>query len=150
MHEKIKAQQGQAEVFLTCSAEFSASHFYRVPGWTEAENEREFGKSANPKGHGHNYRVEVSIKGGVNPKTGMVVNIRDLKKLVKEALEELDHRHLNEEIPYFKNNLPTPENLACYLFDKIASRVSVGEVAGVRVWESEDFCAEFKGEYAKT
>lgn len=134
------------EVFLTCGAEFSASHHYRVRGWSDEENLREFGKAANPKGHGHNYRVEVTVKGSVNPKTGMLINIKELKKMLKDLLESLDHKNLNEDVPCFKETLPTTENLACHIFGELSGRVPAGKVDRVRVYENESLYAEYRGE----
>lgn len=130
------------DVSLTCCAEFSASHVYRVPEWSEEENRRVFGKAANPQGHGHNYRVEVTLQGKINPRTGMVINIQDLKQHVKEVLETVDHKNLNLEVPYFRWRLPTPEHLACYLFEALSARISSGAICRVRVHEDDSLSAE--------
>src|SRR5437016_5835464 len=110
-------------VRLTCRAGFSASHHYRIPEWSEEENQRRFGKAANPNGHGHNYAVEVTLQGEVDPQTGMVINIKELKSAVQEVLASLDHRNLNVEISDFQSTLPTPENLARYIWKKLEKQI---------------------------
>jgi 6-pyruvoyltetrahydropterin/6-carboxytetrahydropterin synthase len=129
---------------ISCRIEFSASHYYRVSGWSEEENERRFGKDS--RHHGHNYRVEIMIQGKVNPETGMVMNVRDLKKTIKEVVEPLDHKNLNEEVPYFRTCLPTPENLACYFFEVLSLKIQSARMASVRVYETESLWAEYRGE----
>jgi len=87
-------------VYLTRKAEFSASHFYHNPEFTPDENQRVFGKCNNPNGHGHNYTLEVTVKGAVDPKSGFVVDLKQLKDVMsREVLDALDHRFLNKEVP---------------------------------------------------
>ena len=82
-------------VYLTRKAEFSASHFYHNPAFTPEENARIFGKCNNPNGHGHNYTLEVTVKGPVDPKSGFVVDLKQLKDIMsREVLDTLDHRFL--------------------------------------------------------
>jgi 6-pyruvoyltetrahydropterin/6-carboxytetrahydropterin synthase len=100
-------------VYLTRKAEFSASHFYHNPDFTPEENQRIFGKCNNPNGHGHNYTLEVTVKGAVDPKSGFVVDLKQLKDVMsREVLEAFDHRFLNKEVPEFLTKIPTTENLA--------------------------------------
>lgn len=97
---------------LTRRYQFSASHRLHSPVFSDAENERIFGKCNNPYGHGHNYEVEITVKGEINPDTGCVVNLDDLDTLVKEqVVAPFDHRNLNEETPEFRRMVPTTENL---------------------------------------
>ncbi len=87
-------------VYLTRKAEFSASHYYHNPAFTPEENQRIFGKCNNPNGHGHNYTLEVTVKGAVDPKSGFVVDLKQLKDIMnREVLDALDHRFLNKEVP---------------------------------------------------
>ncbi len=84
-------------VYLTRKCEFSASHYYHNPEFSAEENQRIFGKCANLNGHGHNYTLEVTVKGDVDPKTGFVVDLKELKEILnREVLEALDHRHLEQ------------------------------------------------------
>ena len=94
-------------VYLTRKAEFSASHYYHNPAFTPEENQRVFGKCNNPNGHGHNYTLEVTVKGAVDPKSGFVVDLKQLKDIMsREVLDALDHRFLNKEVPEFFTQIP--------------------------------------------
>jgi 6-pyruvoyl tetrahydropterin synthase/QueD family protein len=86
-------------VYLTRKAEFSASHYYHNPDFTPEENLRTFGKCNNPHGHGHNYTLEVTVKGDVDPRSGFVVDLKQLKDIMhREVLDAMDHRFLNKEV----------------------------------------------------
>ena len=135
-----------AEASLTKSFEFSSSHRYYRPEWSEEENLRVFGKCAYPNGHGHNYLLEVTIQGPIDPVTGMVMNLVDIKTAVGEVLADFDHKHLNEDLEYFTDRIPTTENLAMTLWDLIGSRLPNGaRLAGVRLHEDEDLHVEYYG-----
>ncbi|KAG9475683.1 hypothetical protein GDO78_003864 [Eleutherodactylus coqui] len=85
------------------TASFSACHRLHCNSLTEEENKRIFGKCNNPNGHGHNYRVIVTVRGEINPVTGMVMNLTDLKKHMEEAIMiPLDHKNLDRDVPFFK------------------------------------------------
>src|SRR5438477_11116966 len=87
-------------VYLTRRAEFSASHYYHNPEFTAEENQRLFGKCNNPHGHGHNYTLEVTVKGEVDARSGFVVDLQQLQRIINsEGMDALDHRHLNKEVP---------------------------------------------------
>ena len=101
---------------------FSASHRLHQAGWSEEENRRVYGKCANPHGHGHNYVLDVAMTGPVDPATGMVTNLADLDAFVeREALAELDHVYLNEQVPAFRSLVPTTENMCRVLFDRLSA-----------------------------
>src|ERR1700721_2694636 len=100
-------------ILLTRKAEFSASHFYWNNAFSPEENERVFGKCANRNGHGHNYTVEVTVEGEVDRETGFVVDLKWLKGVMDhEVVQVYDHRHLNLEVPEFRQTIPTTENIA--------------------------------------
>ena len=100
-------------IFLTRRAEFSSAHYYWVDQWSAEENARVFGKCANRNGHGHNYTLEVTVAGEVNPQTGFVVDLKQLKDVMhSQVVDVYDHRHLNLEIPEFRDRVPTVENIA--------------------------------------
>src|SRR5213080_3937689 len=106
-------------VYLTRKAEFSASHYYHNPRFSSEENQRIFGKCNNPNGHGHNYVLEVTVKGEVNRHTGFVVDLKQLKKILQsEVLDAMDHRFLNKEVPEFSSRIPTTENLAIAVWQR--------------------------------
>jgi 6-pyruvoyltetrahydropterin/6-carboxytetrahydropterin synthase len=135
-------------VYLTRKAEFSASHFYHNPKFTPEENRRVFGKCNNPHGHGHNYTLEVTVKGPVNERSGFVMDLKQLKEIMnREVIDALDHRHLNHEVPEFKEQIPTTENLAIAIWRRLEGKWDGGaQLYRVRVYENEDLFAEVYGE----
>jgi len=134
-------------VYLTRKAEFSASHYYHNPELTPDENVRIFGKCNNPYGHGHNYTLEVTVKGAVNPKSGFVVDLKKLKDIMnREVLDALDHRFLNKEVPEFTNQIPTTENIAIAIWQRLAPKLNAAQLHRVRVYETPDLFVDFYGE----
>src|SRR3989337_998924 len=100
-------------ISLTRRAEFSASHYYHSPALSPEENLRLYGKCNNPHGHGHNYVFEVTVGGEIDPASGMVMDLKQLKEVIsREVLTLLDHRFLNKEVPVFQHVIPTTENIA--------------------------------------
>jgi len=138
---------GNAVIYLTRRAEFSASHYYHNPAFSAEENRRVFGKCNNPHGHGHNYALEVTIAGEVNPATGMVLNIKDLKKLLEaEVLEAMDHRFLNAEVTAFATRIPTTENIAIEIWNRLAPKLTLGKLHRVRLYETADLYVDYYGD----
>ena len=134
-------------VYLTRKAEFSASHMYHNPTFTEEENRRIFGKCNNPLGHGHNYTLEVTVKGRINPDTGFVVDLKELKQLLnREILEVMDHRFLNKEVPEFYDQIPTAENIAIAIWNRLRGKLQAATLHRVRLYESPDLFVDFYGE----
>jgi 6-pyruvoyltetrahydropterin/6-carboxytetrahydropterin synthase len=126
--------------------EFSAAHRYWRADWSPAENERAFGKCTSPYGHGHNYTLDVTITGKLDPLTGMVMNMTELKAIVGEVLEEFDHKHLNEDTPYFRDQVPTTENIVRVLWRLIAARLPASaRLAHLRLYELNDLWADYDG-----
>jgi 6-pyruvoyltetrahydropterin/6-carboxytetrahydropterin synthase len=133
-------------VYLTRRAEFSASHYYNNPNFTPEENQRIFGKCNNPNGHGHNYTLEVTVKGSVDSKSGFVVDLRELKDIMgREVLDALDHRFLNKEVPEFFTAIPTTENLAIAIWNRLVPKLKAAELHRVRVYETPDLFVDFYG-----
>lgn len=128
---------------------FSASHLYRRPDWTEEENRARFGKCANLPGHGHNYRLFVTVQGEVDEKTGFVVDLGALDALVAaEVVEPLDHQHLNAAIPEFADgrSIPSSENLVRWIHARLERALPDGaELVKLRLEEDEDLAAEWLG-----
>ena len=134
-------------VYLTRKAEFSASHYYHNPALSTEENQRVFGKCNNPNGHGHNYTLEVTVKGGVDPRSGFVVDLKDLKETMhREVLDAMDHRFLNKEVPEFKTAIPTTENLAIAIWKRLEGKLSVARLHRVRVYETPDLFVDVYGD----
>jgi len=134
-------------ILLTRKADFSSAHFYWNDAWTEAENFRVFGKCANRQGHGHNYTLELTVKGAVDPKSGFVVDLKQLKDVMsREVLDALDHRFLNKEVPEFFTKIPTTENLAIAIWQRLAPKLNAAQLHRVRVYETSDLFVDFYGE----
>ena len=134
-------------VYLTRRAEFSASHLYHNPAFSAEENRRVFGKCNNPNGHGHNYVLEVTVKGEVDGATGFVVDLKQLKDLMhQEVLDALDHRFLNKEIIEFFALIPTTENIAVVCWQRLTKKLTAAKLHRVRVYETPDLFADFYGE----
>ncbi|MGO4209811.1 6-pyruvoyl tetrahydropterin synthase family protein [Terriglobus sp. 2YAB30_2] len=134
-------------VQLTRKAEFSASHFYWVDSWSPEENQRMFGKCANRNGHGHNYTLEVTVQGKVDPVTGFVVDLKQLKEILeREVVSVYDHRHLNYEVPEFGTMQPTSENIAIAIWQRLEGKIAGANLVKVRVYEMEDLYADYMGE----
>ncbi|MGA9565295.1 MAG: 6-carboxytetrahydropterin synthase [Candidatus Korobacteraceae bacterium] len=134
-------------IYLTRKCEFSASHYYHNPEWTDEENRRVFGKCANLHGHGHNYTLEVTVKGNVDPTTGFVVDLKELKDILnREVVDAMDHRHLNKEVPEFTSKLPTTENIAIAIWQRLEQKLQVARLHRVRLYELPDLFVDFYGE----
>jgi 6-pyruvoyltetrahydropterin/6-carboxytetrahydropterin synthase len=136
-------------IFLTRKAEFSSAHFYWNDAWTKEDNERVFGKCANRNGHGHNYTLEVTVAGEVDPVSGFVVDLKELKDILeREVVSVYDHRHLNYEVPEFKTLIPTTENIAVAIWRRLDGKIPNAALHRVRVYEMPDLFADFYGESA--
>lgn len=134
-------------IYLTRKAEFSASHVYHNPEMSAEENRRIFGKCNNPHGHGHNYTLEVTVKGEVDPRSGFVVDLKQLKEILnREVIDALDHRFLNQEVPEFQKTIPTTENLAIAIWQRLQGKLTVAQLHRVRVYETQDLFVDFYGE----
>jgi 6-pyruvoyltetrahydropterin/6-carboxytetrahydropterin synthase len=134
-------------VLLTRKAEFSAAHYYYNDAWSQQENERVFGKCANRNGHGHNYTLEVTVAGEVDPVSGFVVDLKRLKDVIeREVIQVYDHRHLNLEVPEFRSQIPTTENIAIAIWKRLQPKVEGARLHRVRVYEMPDLFADYCGE----
>jgi 6-pyruvoyltetrahydropterin/6-carboxytetrahydropterin synthase len=141
-------------ILLTRKADFSAAHFYWNGSWSEEENQRVFGKCSNRQGHGHNYTLEVTVEGNVDPTSGFVVDLKALKEIMeREVVAVYDHRHLNHEVPEFSTMQPgamqpTTENIAIAVWRRLDGKVPNAKLHRVRVYEMPDLFADFYGEGA--
>ena len=134
-------------VLLTRKAEFSAAHYYWNDAWSPEENARVFGKCANRSGHGHNYTLEVTVAGEVDPVTGFVVDLKELKNILeREVVSVYDHRKLNLEVPEFAARIPTTENIAVAIWNRLDGKVPNAQLH--RVHELADLFADYYGEQA--
>jgi 6-pyruvoyltetrahydropterin/6-carboxytetrahydropterin synthase len=125
---------------------FAASHRLHSEKLSEEENNRVYGKCNNPYGHGHNYVVEISVSGGVDPATGMIVNLTDLDSFVeREMLEAFDHKSLNEDVDAFRGKVPTTENVCVEIYRRLI-RFPLAKLERVRVEETSNNAFEYAGE----
>ena len=125
---------------------FAASHRLHAAQLSDEENWRVFGKCNNPYGHGHNYTLEVSLSGDVDPATGMIANLADLDAFVeREVLAEFDHKSLNEDVPAFREKVPTTENLCIEIFERLKS-FPKARLERIRIQETGNNSFEYSGE----
>ncbi|MCP5041601.1 MAG: 6-carboxytetrahydropterin synthase [bacterium] len=131
-------------VRVTRAIEFSASLRYRVGGLSEAENRELFGLAAEQ--HGHNYRLELTVKGEPDPKSGMVINLVDLKAILeREVMGRFDHRDLNADTDFFKDVPPTPENLASVIHKLLVAALPEGLFDRLRLYQDADLYVDVVG-----
>lgn len=133
-------------LYLSRRVDFSAMHSYRIPEWSEDKNKKIFGLCSNPNGHGHDYQLEVMVKGQLVQKSGIVVNTVDIKRIVGGLVEEeLDGKFLNMEHAYFQTNIPTTENIVTYLWQAIGPQLKDCKLYRLRLHENPYLFSE-KGE----
>jgi 6-pyruvoyltetrahydropterin/6-carboxytetrahydropterin synthase len=137
---------GALKIELGRRYRFAASHRLHSPQLSEEENCRIFGKCNNPYGHGHNYVLEVSLSGNVDPATGMIANLSDLDAFVdRQVLEEFDHKSLNEDVAAFRDEVPTTENLCIEIFRRLKT-FPHAKLERIRVEETGNNSFEYSGE----
>ncbi|MEW6249567.1 MAG: 6-carboxytetrahydropterin synthase [Planctomycetota bacterium] len=139
-------REDPAMILLTQQFEFSAAHRLHVPELADDENRRIFGKCNNPRGHGHNYIVEVTVAGTPDPRHGAVLPLPRFEQVVQErVIQRLDHKHLNEDTAAFRDVNPSVENIARVIWGMLAEHVAPAKLHAVRVWETPKTCAEYRG-----
>ncbi len=136
-------------VYLTRRTTFSASHRLWSNQLSEAENYAVYDKCANPNGHGHNYVLEVTVRGNVDPRTGMVLNLTDMKRITNEqVINWVDHKHLNYDVPWLEGVIPTAEMLAIKFWERLEDSFPEGLLYEVTLHETENNSAVYRGETA--
>jgi 6-pyruvoyltetrahydropterin/6-carboxytetrahydropterin synthase len=131
---------------LTRKVSFTAGHMYRGGGLSRQELEEIFGIAAEPSGHGHNYVLELSVQGEVNPVDGMVINIKDIDSLLRSILAQIDHKMINTAMPEFFDAVPTTERLAQVLWQHIPRQISAARPVSMRLEEHPGMYVEIFGE----
>jgi 6-pyruvoyltetrahydropterin/6-carboxytetrahydropterin synthase len=112
-------------IYIERKEHFSAAHQLYNPNWTDSQNNEVFGKCANKNFHGHNYTLTVTVKGEINPDTGFVMNLVELKNLIKEeVIEHLDHANLNHDVPFLKDKFTSTEVLAVEIWNILAPKIA--------------------------
>lgn len=133
-------------IFLTRKTEFCASHRLYNPDFSPEKNEKIFGLCNNPNGHGHNYVLEVTVKGEVDPETGMVLDLKTLKKLITlEIIDKVDHKNLNIDVPFLRGLIPTAENIAIKVWEILEPKIMNGKLHEVKLFESERNMVIYRG-----
>lgn len=136
-----RAAMPRLPVTITRRATFAAAHVLRREEWDEKRNREVFGACAGD--HGHNYQLEVSVRGLTQPETGMVVNLKLLDRIMREAvIEAVDHKHLNKDVSFLAGVIPTAENLALAFWARLEGRLAGCELTRLRLVESENNSAE--------
>ncbi len=133
------------EAYLTLSTHFSAAHRLAHPDLSYEENFEIYGKCARPNGHGHNYHLEVTVKGEIDPRTGMIVDLGALNQVISDlVIEPFDHTFLNKDIPYFAKVIPTAENIAVHISNLLRSPIQElgAELHKVKLIESPNNSCE--------
>lgn len=127
-------------------AHFNAAHRLFNPHWDNEKNRAVFGKCANDNYHGHNYDLIVSVKGPIDPDTGYVMDMKILKDVVREEVEEpFDHKNLNLDTPEFKDLNPTAENIAVVIWNKLRSRIDAKYELKITLYETQRNFVEYDG-----
>lgn len=133
-------------MIVTAKLDFSAAHRLHNPERDPDWNRRVYDKCDNPSGHGHNYIVEVSVKGEVDPETGMVIDLKKLKDIVRrEVVDLVDHRNLNQDVEFLRGVIPTAENLARAFWVKLEPSIRPGRLWQIVLHETERNSVMYRG-----
>lgn len=131
---------------VTRKAHFNAAHRLHNPHRDDAWNRDTFGPCNNPNYHGHNYELEVTVEGEIDPATGYVLDVGILHALVeREILSVLDHRNLNLDVPWFRDHIPSAEHIAVFCWNALAPHLPAGRLARVRLWETPRNFVDYDG-----
>ncbi|WP_034040643.1 6-pyruvoyl trahydropterin synthase family protein [Wocania ichthyoenteri] len=135
------------KVTVSRKAHFNAAHRLYRKDWTDEKNSLIFGKCSNPNFHGHNYELIVSVTGNIDEETGYVIDIKTLKDIIKEKIEDaFDHKNLNVEVLEFKNLNPTAENIVVVIYDKIKSELKPELELEITLFETPRNFVSYSGE----
>jgi 6-pyruvoyltetrahydropterin/6-carboxytetrahydropterin synthase len=134
-------------MIVTARLTFSAAHRLNNPNRDAEWNRRIYEKCDNPRGHGHNYGLTVSVKGRIDPETGMVIDLKRLKDIMRDrVIDRVDHTNLNEDVDFLKGVIPTAENLARAFWQQLAPAIADGELYEVVLEETERNSVRYRGE----
>ena len=134
------------EITVSRKAHFNAAHRLHNKNWSNEKNQKVFGKCNYQNYHGHNYELIVSVTGKINPETGYVIDMGELKKIIKNEIEErLDHKNLNLDVPHFSNTIPSAENICIYIYEIIRDNIDSQFKLSVRLYETPRNFVEYSG-----
>ncbi len=139
--------KGTDVVYITRKEHFSASHRLHNPEWSEEKNHAFYDKCNNPRGHGHNYVLEVTVAGIPDPESGYVIDLKKLSDIIEEEiLDKVDHKHLNYDVDFLQGIIPTAENLAVMFWKILEPKLPSGRLHAVKLFESDNNFVEYFGE----
>ncbi len=125
-------------------AHFNAAHRLYVRDWSDEKNRKVFGVCSNPNYHGHNYEIIVKLTGEVDPVTGMLINLKELKELIKTHIEDrFDHKNLNLDLPEFKTKVPTAENICFVIYQILRAQIAPKYQLQIRLYETNRNFVEY-------
>jgi 6-pyruvoyltetrahydropterin/6-carboxytetrahydropterin synthase len=131
---------------VTRRVHFNAAHRLWNPAFSDAENARVFGVCNNPNFHGHNYNLDVSVAGEIDSATGYVLDINHLRRVVEESVvRHLDHKNLNLDVAWFRDVIPTAENIAVVCWRQLEAAVQPATLVRIRLWETERNYVDYDG-----
>ena len=134
------------KVTVSRKAHFNAAHRLYNNEWSDARNAQVFGKCANPNYHGHNYELIVSVKGEIHPDTGFVMDMKVLKSIIEEEIEErFDHKNLNEEVDQFRSLNPTAENISVVIWNILREKINANLELEVTLYETPRNFVQYSG-----
>ena len=135
------------EITVSRKSHFNAAHRLHNKNWSDEKNHKVFGKCNYQNYHGHNYELIVSVTGKINPETGYVMDMGELKKIIKNEIEErLDHKNLNLDIPHFSNNIPSAENICIYIYNILRENIDAQYKISIRLYETPRNFVEYSGQ----
>ncbi len=134
-------------MIVTARLDFSAAHRLHNPDRDAEWNRRVYDKCDNPGGHGHNYGIEVSVRGSIDPETGMVIDLKKLKDIVRrEVVDRVDHKNLNEDVDFLHGIVPTAENLTRAFWARLVGAIDEGELYQIVLQETERNSVTYRGD----
>ena len=135
------------KVRVTRRVHFSAAHRLHNPQLSDSENRDTFGLCNSPNFHGHNYELDVTVEGEVDPATGYVMDLKALRDLVDaRVVQDVDHRNLNLDVPWMDGVIPSTENLVVAIWERLAGRIPDGRLVRLVLWETPRNYVEYSGE----
>jgi 6-pyruvoyltetrahydropterin/6-carboxytetrahydropterin synthase len=133
-------------IYVTKKIEFSAAHRLFNPELTDKLNDEIFDKCNNYNGHGHNYLLEITVAGNPNPKTGYVIDLKKLKKIIiNEIISKVDHKHLNYDVDFLRGIIPSAENLVVSFWKILENKITEGNLYKIRLYETQNSYVEYFG-----
>ena len=134
-------------IYVTRKADFSAAHRLYNPSWSDKQNDEVFGKCNNPNGHGHNYILEVTVRGDVDDSTGYLVDLKKLKEVIRvRVIDKVDHKNLNTDVEFLHGIIPTAENIAIAIWGELKDAIPSGTLHEIRLQETERNIVTYRGE----